>query len=485
MLSERFAYRPGRIQSMPQPTHSLSIEPTRIKPLNQKKMTDGDFVLYWMQQSQRAEENQALEYAVELANHIDRPMVVVFGLTNGYPEANLRHYRFMLEGLRETSDALEKRGIQMAVQLGSPPDVALKAGQRAAAIVCDCGYLRFQKAWRRSLARKAACRVVQVEADVVVPVAVTSSKAEYAARTLRPKITRHLKEYLKEFHVVPLKNKSLGLDIKNSRANLNLETIDALQSRLDVDRSVEPVNLFFKGGTREAKKRLKNFLNQSLKHYPDHHNQPQTDDISHMSPYLHFGQISPLYLALQVKAVDGRKVGLDAIEAYLEQLIVRRELAVNFVNFTPNYDTYDCIPGWASQTLSDHLSDDRPNRYSRTQLENAETHDPYWNAAMLEMKHTGFMHNYMRMYWGKKILEWSRIPQQAFDTTLALNNKYFLDGRDPNSYTGVAWIYGVHDRAWPERPIFGKTRFMAASGLERKCDIMAYVKKINKTIGKD
>jgi deoxyribodipyrimidine photo-lyase len=347
MLSECFAYRPGRIQSMPQTTHSQSIEPTRIQLLNQKKMTDGDFVLYWMQQSQRAEENHALEYAVELANHLDRPMVVAFGLTDGYPEANLRHYCFMLEGLRETAATLAKRGIQMAVQLGSPPDVALKAGQRAAVIVCDCGYLRFQKAWRQSLARKAACRVVQVEADVVVPVAVTSSKAEYAARTLRPKITRHLNEYLKEFHVVPLKNSSLGLDIKNLRANLNLEAIDALQSNLDVDRSVEPVNLFFKGGTREAKKRLKKFLNQSLKHYPDHHNQPQTDDISHMSPYLHFGQISPLYLALQVKAVDGRSVGLGAIEAYLEQLIVRRELALNFVNFTPNYDTYDCIPGWA------------------------------------------------------------------------------------------------------------------------------------------
>jgi len=469
---------------MPQPTHSLSIEPTRIQPLNQKKMTDGDFVLYWMQQSQRAEENHALEYAVELANHLDRPMVVVFGLTNGYPEANLRHYRFMLEGLRETSATLSKRGIQMAVQLGSPPDVALKAGQRAAVIVCDCGYLRFQKAWRQSVARKAACRVVQVEADVVVPVAVTSSKAEYAARTLRPKITRYLNEYLKEFRVVPLKYSSLELGIKNLASNLNLEAIDALQSRLDVDRSVEPVNHFFKGGTREAKKRLKKFLNQSLKHYPDHHNQPQTDDISHMSPYLHFGQISPLYVALQVKAVDGRSVGLGAIEAYLEQLIVRRELAVNFVNFTPNYDTYDCIPGWASQTLADHLSDERPNCYSRRQLENAETHDPYWNAAMLEMKHTGFMHNYMRMYWGKKILQWSRTPRQAFRATLALNNKYFLDGRDPNSYAGVAWIYGVHDRAWQERPIFGKVRYMAAAGLERKCDIGGYVKKVDALVKK-
>jgi deoxyribodipyrimidine photo-lyase len=470
---------------MPQPTHSQWIESTRIQPLNQKKMTGGEFVLYWMQQSQRAEENHALEYAIELANHLDRPLMVVFGLTDGYPEANLRHYRFMLEGLRETAATLAKRGIQMAVQLGSPPDVALKAGQKAAVIVCDCGYLRFQKAWRRSVARKAACRVVQVEADVVVPVAVTSSKAEYAARTLRPKITRHLNEYLKEFHVVRLKHSSLGLGRKNSTSKLNLEAIDALQSRLNVDRSVEPVGVFFKGGTREAKKRLKKFLNQSLKHYPDHHNQPQTDDISHMSPYLHFGQISPVYLALQVKAADGRTVGLGAIDAYLEQLIVRRELAVNFVNFTPNYDTYDCIPGWASQTLSEHLSDERPNRYRQTQLENAETHDPYWNAAMLEMKHTGFMHNYMRMYWGKKILEWSRTPQQAFETTLALNNKYFLDGRDPNSYTGVAWIYGVHDRPWPERPIFGKTRYMAASGLERKCDIKAYVKKINQMTGRD
>ncbi len=470
---------------MPEPTHSLSIEPTRIQPLNQKKMTSGDFVLYWMQQSQRAEENHALEYAVELANHLDRPMVVVFGLTDGYPEANLRHYRFMLEGLRETSATLAKRGIQMAVQSGSPPDVALKAGQKAAVIVCDCGYLRFQKAWRESVARQANCRVVQVETDVVVPVAITSNKAEYAARTLRPKITRHLNEYLKGFHVVELKNSSMGVGIKDLRSRLNLEAIDALQARLNVDRSVEPVSLFFKGGTREAKKRLKKFLNQRLKHYTDHHNQPQTDDISHMSPYLHFGQISPVYVALQVKAVDGRSVGLNAIEAYLEQLIVRRELAVNFVNFTPNYDTYDCIPGWASQTLSDHLADERPNCYGRAQLENAETHDPYWNAAMLEMKHTGFMHNYMRMYWGKKILEWSRTPQQAFDTTLALNNKYFLDGRDPSSYTGVAWIYGVHDRPWPERPIFGKTRFMAASGLERKCDIKAYVKKINKTIGED
>ncbi|MFO7686908.1 MAG: deoxyribodipyrimidine photo-lyase [Desulfobacterales bacterium] len=466
---------------MPQPAHRQLIESSRIRLLNQKKMSNGDYVLYWMQQSQRAEGNHALEYAVELANHLDRPLLVAFGLTDTYPEANLRHYRFMLEGLHETAATLAQRGIRLSLQLGSPPDVALNLGQRAAVIVCDCGYLRFQKAWRQGVARKAVCRVVQVEADVVVPVAVVSRKAEYAARTLRPKLHRHLFEYLTELPDLALKNGSLGLNLKNSAPNLNLEDIDELLLRLDLDRSVEPVNSFFKGGTREAKKRFKKFLNQSLKHYPDHHNQPQTDDISHMSPYLHFGQISPLYLALRAKAAEGRLGGPAAVAAFIEQLIVRRELAVNFVNFTPNYDTYDCLPGWASQTLSDHRSDKRPHRYSRTQLENAETHDPYWNAAMQEMKHTGFMHTYMRMYWGKKILEWSRTPQQAFYTTLALNNKYFLDGRDPNSYTGVAWIYGVHDRPWPERPIFGKTRFMAASGLERKCDINAYVKKVGET----
>jgi len=151
---------------------------------------------------------------------------------------------------------------------------------------------------------------------------------------------------------------------------------------------------------------------------------------------------------------------------------------MNFAFYTANYDVYSCIPGWAQKTLADHQQDKRDYVYNRRQLENADTHDPYWNACMLEMKHTGFMHNYMRMYWGKKILEWSATPKKAYRTTLAINNKYFLDGRDANSYTGVAWIYGVHDRAWSERSIFGKTRYMAASGLERKCDIAAYVKKV-------
>jgi deoxyribodipyrimidine photo-lyase len=197
-----------------------------------------------------------------------------------------------------------------------------------------------------------------------------------------------------------------------------------------------------------------------------------------MSPYLHFGQVSPVYLAVEARrrlAVAPRDV-----ETLLEELIVRRELAVNFVEYTPDYDSFESLPQWARAALERHRDDRRPHVYTTGELASARTHDPYWNAAMREMVHTGFMHNYMRMYWGKKILEWSRTPAAAYRTTLELNNRYFLDGRDPNSYTGVAWIYGVHDRAWQERPIFGKIRYMAASGLRRKCDIEGYVAKVRK-----
>ena len=246
---------------------------------------------------------------------------------------------------------------------------------------------------------------------------------------------------------------------------------------MSLDRSVGPVDHFFEGGSAQARKIFADFLRHRFKNYVENRNQPQTDDVSHMSKYLHFGQISPLYLALKVQDTDKRFK--EAREAYIEELVVRRELAVNFVFYTPKYDSFQCLPDWAQKTLSAHKKDKREHSYTRRQLEKAQTHDEYWNAAMREMKATGFMHNYMRMYWGKKILEWSQTPEHGFKTTLAINNKYFLDGRDANSYTGVAWVFGVHDRAWSERPIFGKIRYMAASGLERKCDIQGYVEKVD------
>jgi deoxyribodipyrimidine photo-lyase len=456
----------------------MPIAQTRIRSINDRRVAAGDYVLYWMQQSQRAEHNPALDLAISEANRLKLPVLVAFGLTDAYPEANLRHYRFMLEGLRDAQTALRGKGIQLVVHPGQPVEVALDLGRRAALMICDVGYTRHQRHWRRTVAAGAKCRVLAVECDVVVPVAVTSPKAEYAARTLRPRIKQHLEEYLKLTRAVKPRRQSLQLKM----GGLDLENIDQVLAGLAIDRKVSAVSRCFKGGCREAKKRLRGFIRDHLSRYEAHANQPQTDDISYLSPYLHFGQISPVYAALQVhRAHQGRAIDR---EAYLEQLIVRRELAVNFVYYTPDYDRTSCLPEWARKSLADHAGDRRPVTYTRKQLEAARTHDPYWNAAMEEMKQTGFMHNHMRMYWGKKILEWSPSPERAFKTTLSINNKYFLDGRDPNSYAGVAWIFGKHDRAWPERPIFGKVRTMTAGGLERKCDIRAYIRKVDHRIGK-
>jgi deoxyribodipyrimidine photo-lyase len=455
-----------------------TIQPTRIRQLNDLEIKKGKYVLYWMQQSQRAEYNHALEYAIQQGNQLGQGIVAVFGLTASYPEANLRHFTFMLEGLKETQQTLAKRGIRMVVRRGDPAEVALGFARQASLIVCDCGYLRHQKAWRQQVAEGAGRRVVQVESDVIVPVAVASDKAEYAARTIRPKIHRQLDDYLIDLKHTKVKRSSLNLAIKG----IELDKIESILKPMAIDRQVAPVSVLFQGGTSQAVKRFGQFIRRRLQFYDQHSNQPQTDDISQMSSYLHFGQISPLYLALKIQQAENANAGAKA--AFLEELIVRRELAVNFVEYTRNYDTYDCLPNWAQKTLAEHQKDQRRVVYNQEQLEAADTHDPYWNAAMREMRYTGFMHNYMRMYWGKKILEWSRTPQEGFRTTLAINNKYFIDGRDPNSYTGVAWIYGVHDRAWSERPIFGKIRYMAASGLERKCDIAAYVAKVDTLVSR-
>jgi deoxyribodipyrimidine photo-lyase len=456
-----------------------AIQKTRIQFLNDADVTKGKYVLYWMQQSQRAEYNHALEYAVQQANRLGQSVLVAFGLMDDYPEANLRHYTFMLEGLQETQITLARRRIKMVVQPGTPAKVALNLGRQASLIVCDCGYLRPQKAWRDQVARQAVCRVVQVESDVIVPLRVVSNKAEYAARTIRPKIHKHLANYLNEFKAAAAKHSSLNLNIQG----LDLANVNAVLQKLRIDRSVPAVTNFFQGGSSRARQMFKSFLHRRLSCYVDNRNQPQTDDVSHMSPYLHFGQISPLYLALQISLANNRLQA--AKEAFLEEMIVRRELAMNFVNYTPAYDSFKCLPDWARRTLAEHEKDPREYVYTRSQLEDARTHDEYWNAAMREMKTTGFMHNYMRMYWGKKILEWSNTPEHAYRTTLALNNKYFVDGRDANSYAGVAWVFGVHDRAWFERSIFGKIRYMAASGLERKCDIRGYVKKVDSLSAKN
>jgi len=452
----------------------MRIAPERITVLNQRSVQDGEWVLYWMQQSQRPHDNPALEYAVFRANQLDLPVLVLFVLMADYPEANQRHYRFMLEGLAETRQKLVRRRIGMVVQSGNPLRQVAGLARRAALLVCDVGYTRHQRSWRHAVALKAPCQTVAVEGDVVVPVAVVSQKAEYAARTIRPKLQAHLGRFLEPVPRYRPKRSSLSLNLQG----LDLDDLDTLLSGMPLDRGLLTVARFFRGGPGVAKKRLRRFVKERLQRYASHSNQPQTDDISRLGPYLHFGQISPVFAALEVLNAGG--IAPENRDAFLEELIVRRELAINFVWYTRNYDEFGCLPEWARKTLREHAGDPRPHVYDRATLDAAQSHDPYWNAAMQEMRLTGFMHNYMRMYWGKKILEWSTTPAEAYETLIALNNRYFLDGRDPNSYAGAGWIFGLHDRAWAERAIFGKIRYMAASGLERKCDIQAYVQKVDR-----
>ena len=454
-------------------TRTSIIAADRIAHLNAGPVAAGRYVLYWMQQSQRATWNHALEYAAERANELRQPLLVAFGLTDGYPEANVRHYTFMLEGLRDVSVALEKRGIGFTLQHGDPAEVALRLGRDASLIVCDRGYLLPQKRWRRQVAEEARCSVVQVESDVVVPVAAASGKREFAARTLRPKLARLWPDFLSELTEVALEKRWRG----KLPGGLDLRNAQELAATLKLDRSVAAVSEHFRGGEVEAEKIFGAFCAKLLPNYKATRNQPQTDNVSQMSKYLHFGQISPVWLALEAR--KHAAAGDENVASFIDELLVRRELSMNWVEYTDGYERYESLPEWSRKTLAEHATDPRPYLYSREQLESGETHDPYWNAAMKEMRFTGYMHNHMRMYWGKKILEWTATPEEGHATALAINNKYFLDGRDANSFANIAWVFGQHDRPWFERPVFGKVRYMNAAGLERKCDIKGYVAKVD------
>ena len=447
------------------------IQPERIQALNDRPVQRGKYVLYWMQASQRATWNHALEFAIQQANERHEPLLVLFGITNRFPDANARHYTFMLEGLREVRDSLIKRGIQFVVKLQSPELGAVQLAEGASLVVTDRGYLRIQKQWRRHVSEKVSCRVLQVESDVVVPVEVASDKEAYSAGILRPKIERHLFRYLVPLKEMPIRKDSLGLKFQSA----NLDDVKGVITRLKIDGTVIPVDSF-RGGTSKAEQHLEAFIAKKLNDYAERRSDPSLNLGSQMSPYLHFGQISPLYIALKVREARGKSK--TSKDAYLEELVVRRELSMNFVHYNAHYDTFEALPEWANHTLTAHQKDPREYVYSLDEWETARTHDPYWNAAQQEMVATGKMHNYMRMYWGKKILEWSKTPEGAYRIALYLNNKYELDGRDPNGFAGVAWCFGKHDRAWKERPVFGKVRYMNAAGLRRKFDIEAYVNRV-------
>jgi len=445
------------------------IEEERIKVLNNKPIRqEGEFVFYWMQATQRVEHNQALDYAILLANKLNQPLLVYFSITNNYPEANQRHYYFMLEGLKEIQQSLAQKNIQFLIQNVSPEIGICSVAKNSSVVVVDCGYTRTERKWRVSVASQIICPMVQVECNVVVPVELASSKEEYGAATIRRKIKKLVTKFLVLNNQPVLKKTKIKTDF----SSFEISDLDQAVQNLNVDISVKQVEAFH-GGTSRAKQHLREFIDTKLEKYDEQRNDPTKDVSSNMSPYLHFGQISPIFVALKVLESN-----IPSMDAYLEQLIIRRELAFNFVFYNKNYDSFEGLPEWTQKTLTEHKNDSREYVYSLDELENAKTHDAYWNAAQKQMTLSGKMHGYMRMYWGKKIIEWTKNPQTAYKYMLYLNNKYELDGRDPNGYTGVAWCFGKHDRPWKERPIFGKIRYMNANGLRRKFNIEKYVKQI-------
>ena len=384
------------------------------------------------------------------------------------PHANLRHYQFLVEGLPDTAARLARRGVGFVLRRHPDADLTAFCDElRPAVVVSDENPLREPERWRQALADRLRVPFWTVDADVVVPTGLIP-KEQFAARTIRPRIHAHLEKFL-----VAGPELKARVEWKAPRGLHSLRPTDDLLDGFLLDRRTSPV-AGFRGGTTEALKALREFVRRRLAGYADTRNRPERPGTSRLSPWLHFGHIGPRTVALAVRDADAPAADR---EAFLEEFIVRRELAVNFVRFNPRYDSLACAEPWAERTLRDHARDRRPYLYSERQLEQAETHDPLWNAAERQMVATGWMHGYLRMYWGKKILEWSRSPEEAFEVAVRLNDRYELDGRDPNGYAGIAWaIAGKHDRAWgPVRPIYGTVRYMSLASTSKKFDSRAYI----------
>jgi deoxyribodipyrimidine photo-lyase len=425
-------------------------------------------VIYWMSRDQRVSDNWGLIYAREQAELRKVPMAVVFCLTEDFSGATIRHYDFMLSGLSEVQQNLNKLNIPFYLLKGDPADQLNKfiSGHSINLVVCDFDPLKLKRKWIKEVMDKNEVNLTEVDSHNIVPCRKASNKLEFGAYTLRPKIKKLLPEFLDPFpQIRPQPNQdnfySQNIDFKSVLSNLN------------VNDSVSPVD-WIKPGESNAKKMMELFISNKLGNYSEDRNDPNKDGASNLSPYFHFGQLSAQRVAMEI--ITHFRGNAD-MESFLEEMIIRRELSDNFCFYNPDYDNFSGFHLWARSSLDIHRKDEREYLYTTDKFENAETHDQLWNAAQLQMVKTGKMHGFMRMYWAKKILEWTRTPEEALKISIYLNDKYSLDGRDPNGYTGCAWsIGGVHDRAWGERPVFGKIRYMNYKGCERKFNVKEYIR---------
>lgn len=450
----------------------------RIRKLNEAAdRKNAQYVLYWCQMNRRADSNHALAHAAEEANRRRLPLLVYEALTCDYDQASDRMHTFVLEGVEEQQRRIEALGAGYCFYLRKrrtdANDILYRLAENAALVITD-DYPTFIAARHNSrVPARIGVEFRAVDSSCVVPMN-HFTKREWAAYTIRPKIHKVLREHLKPVPPIELQHR-WRLPRPEWHKMVTEKTIPALVAECEISHSVRP-SISFTGGRLAAEKQLHTFLAQRLRRYGDEKNSPTNHVTSDLSPYLHFGQISSLEVALAAEGY-AEAHGVNAA-SFLEELIVRRELAFNFVKFCPQYDSVEALPEWVQITMRKHADDRRDYLYTPEQFEWARTHDPLWNACQKEMLMRGKIHGYYRMYWGKKIIEWSPSHEQAVQTMLLIHDRYALDGRDPNTYTSVLWCLGLHDRPWGERPVFGTIRYMGYDGMKRKTDVPGYIREI-------
>ena len=440
------------------------IDPARTKVLR-NGIFSGKSVLYWMSRDKRVDDNWALLAAQSVALNNKVPLIVCFQYLGNFPEANIRQYGFQLKGLLELKNKLDNLNIEFILNQGRASEVIARIIDEKAVgtIITDYSPLKVYKRRVNKVLDRTKIPFYQIDAHNIIPVWKASPKKEYAAYTIRKKIHNNLDQFLTDYPSL----------IKHPYGNIRKNDIsyDNIVNGLKIDFSVQEVDWLVPGEIA-AKNKL-DLLHDSLAGYDERRNDPTKDALSNLSPYFHFGHISPQRVALDIK---NSSLPEQDKNSFLEEMIVRRELSDNFCEYETNYDYFEGFHDWAKKTLNEHRNDEREYLYPKEQFEHADTHDPLWNAAQNQMMNKGKMHGYMRMYWAKKILEWSPNPEEAMQVAIDLNDKYELDGRDPNGYAGIAWsIGGIHDRAWFERPVYGKIRYMNYNGCKSKFNVKRYI----------
>jgi deoxyribodipyrimidine photo-lyase len=461
----------------------------RIKKRNDQTSPDrSEAVLYVMMRDQRVADNHALLAAQQAALELKLPLIVQFNLLPQTGYRRREHYHFMLSGLESVFQQLQQLNITPVLTSGSAVLEIQSLVQQftPAAIYFDFNPLRGPQAVQHTIATEADCPVYVVDTHNIVPVWQASLKQEYAARTIRPKIHRLIADYLVE----PPSPQTHPYQFSPDLASLSFAAAKEMIQELPA----AGITVATEAGETAAQQHLASFVDTKLSTYAEQRNDPAQDGLSGLSPYFHYGQLSSLRAILEIQKQlhnsghqlaalggDDPDQGLLAgANTFFEEAVVRKELSDNFCYYNQRYDSLAGAPEWAQQTLQKHQHDERDPHYTYAELEQAQTHDPAWNAAQRELTSTGKMHGYMRMYWAKKILEWSDTPAQALTSAIQLNDSYSIDGGDPNGYVGVMWsIAGVHDRGWTERDIFGKIRYMNYNGLQRKFDIAAYEQRFS------